>query len=174
MRTWSVTYSAYLRQWSINPSSNNTDWCVNILAFWLASVLLSTKHAFIKMPKAVILRCTIQCLSQQIDKNKTNHPISSNSHPSATANTTIHCIKRGRGIHVQIVHFYITYTCTCIFSIILLAFHLLFYSEMLIQFGSATAIVLYSWKRRGSKVYIQVTESIAYDIVARSSANTCK
>ena len=26
-------------------------------------------------------------------KNKTNHPISSNSHPSATANKAIHCLK---------------------------------------------------------------------------------
>ena len=30
-------------------------------------------------------------------KNKTNHPISSNSHPSATANTAIHSLKGGRG-----------------------------------------------------------------------------
>ena len=29
--------------------------------------------------------------------NKTNHPISSNSNPSATANIAIHCIKRGEG-----------------------------------------------------------------------------
>ena len=28
-------------------------------------------------------------------KNKTNYPISSNSHPSATANIAIHCLKRG-------------------------------------------------------------------------------
>ena len=28
-------------------------------------------------------------------KNKTNHPISSNSHPSATANKAIHCLKWG-------------------------------------------------------------------------------
>ena len=30
-------------------------------------------------------------------KNKTNHPISSNSHPSATANKAIHCLKWGVG-----------------------------------------------------------------------------
>ena len=30
-------------------------------------------------------------------KNKTKHPISSNSHPSATANKAIHCINRGGG-----------------------------------------------------------------------------
>ena len=30
-------------------------------------------------------------------KNKTNHPISSNSHPSATANKTIHSLKIGVG-----------------------------------------------------------------------------
>ena len=37
------------------------------------------------------------------DKNKTNHPISSNSHPSATANIAIHCHKRG-GIQNQREH----------------------------------------------------------------------
>ena len=30
-------------------------------------------------------------------KNKTNHPISSNSHPSATRNKAIHCLKWGGG-----------------------------------------------------------------------------
>ena len=30
-----------------------------------------------------------------LHKNKTNHPISSNSHPSATANKAIHCLKWG-------------------------------------------------------------------------------
>ena len=30
-------------------------------------------------------------------KNKTNHPISSNSHPLATANIAVHCLKRGGG-----------------------------------------------------------------------------
>ena len=30
-------------------------------------------------------------------KNKTNHPISSNSHPSANANKAIHCLKCGGG-----------------------------------------------------------------------------
>ena len=29
--------------------------------------------------------------------NKTNHPISSNSHPSATANKAIHSLKIGKG-----------------------------------------------------------------------------
>ena len=32
-----------------------------------------------------------------VDLNKTNHPISSNSHPSATANKTIHSLKIGGG-----------------------------------------------------------------------------
>ena len=30
-------------------------------------------------------------------KNKTNHPIVSNSHPSATANKAIHCSNEGGG-----------------------------------------------------------------------------
>ena len=30
-------------------------------------------------------------------KNKTNHPISSNSHPTATANKVIHCLRIGGG-----------------------------------------------------------------------------
>ena len=30
-------------------------------------------------------------------KNKTNHPISSNNHPSATANKAIHSLKIGGG-----------------------------------------------------------------------------
>ena len=34
-------------------------------------------------------------------KNKTNHPISSNSHPSVTANIAIHCLKRGREVQNQ-------------------------------------------------------------------------
>ena len=36
-------------------------------------------------------------------KNKTNHPISSNNHPSETANIAIHCLKRG-GIQNQQLH----------------------------------------------------------------------
>ena len=34
----------------------------------------------------------------QKNKNKTNHPISSNSHPSATANKAIHRLKKGEGV----------------------------------------------------------------------------
>ena len=35
--------------------------------------------------------------SQENQHENTNHPISSNSHPSATANMAIHCLKRGVG-----------------------------------------------------------------------------
>ena len=45
-------------------------------------------------------------------KNKTNHPISSNSHPSATANKAIHSLKQwvagsipGRGIYFHFEYF---------------------------------------------------------------------
>ena len=36
--------------------------------------------------------------------NKTNHPISSNSHPSATANKAIHSLKMGGGVNKQREH----------------------------------------------------------------------
>ena len=36
-------------------------------------------------------------LLRQLEKNNTNHPISSNSHSSATANKAIHCLKWGEG-----------------------------------------------------------------------------
>ena len=37
----------------------------------------------------------INAIKHQLWKNKTNHPISSNIHPSATANIAIHLLKRG-------------------------------------------------------------------------------
>ena len=36
--------------------------------------------------------------SYSLYMNKTNHPISSNSHPSATANKAIHSLKIGGGV----------------------------------------------------------------------------
>ena len=48
-----------------------------------------------------IYKCAINCVHDKATpmtgKNKTNYPISSNSHPSATANRVIHCLKRGGG-----------------------------------------------------------------------------
>ena len=41
--------------------------------------------------------------------NKTNHPISSNSHPSATANKATHNIKVGRGVKMESVKIELKY-----------------------------------------------------------------
>ena len=43
-------------------------------------------------------------INNAIYMNKTNHPISSNSHPLATANKAIHSLKRGRGVKKQREH----------------------------------------------------------------------
>ena len=40
--------------------------------------------------------------SRKLKKNKTNHPISSNSHPSATGNKAIHILKIGEGVVVKV------------------------------------------------------------------------
>ena len=49
----------------------------------------------------------------RLNKNKTNNPISSNNHPSATANIAKHCLKRG-GIHNQREHHIILTKCEAV------------------------------------------------------------
>ena len=56
----------FLVTWFYNESENQKTWC--LLHGWNSDIQ---------------------------DKNKTNHPISSNSHPLATANKAIHCLKWG-------------------------------------------------------------------------------
>ena len=85
-------------------------------------MLLKLKHSFFTLlsintcdnanMKLILVRCVRELTVRQnlhffyqyryylipvkeLYKNKTNHPISSNSHPSATANIAIHCLKRG-------------------------------------------------------------------------------
>ena len=57
------------------------------------------------MPKIHFLSNFLSC------KNKTNHPISSNRHPSATANKAIHWLKWGGGVNKNLwEHHIITLT----------------------------------------------------------------
>ena len=51
----------------------------------------------------VINKCKMFMLEFE-DKNKTNHEISSNSHPSATAIKVIQSLKRGGGLQNQLEH----------------------------------------------------------------------
>ena len=68
----------------VGEGSKGCFYLIIIIYFWLASL-------------AIIIRRIYVLKLRNTSKNKTNHPISSNSHPSATANKAIHDLIIGGG-----------------------------------------------------------------------------
>ena len=89
---------------------SNRYFVYNIVARWQKSTTIKITRDFEYGAKSRKCRGCSKCIVQKSHdrlgkgflsncKNKTNHPISSSSYPSVTANIAIFCLKRGRGCY---------------------------------------------------------------------------
>ena len=70
-------------------------WSISVLQHPNLNYMYNT--CLFKCIKSFLIRTVTHIYNIWYTRNKTNHPISSNCHPSATANIAIHCLKRGGG-----------------------------------------------------------------------------